>query len=71
MTSDTHKKDERTEAIKKPIGQDDKPARTLGNRPVDPNAANQKPTIPPGVEPDDVWDPGSSTPGAPPVDNRS
>lgn len=47
------------------------PPRTLGNRPVDPNAMNQKPRVPPGVDPDDVWDPGSSTPGAPPVDNRS
>lgn len=53
-------------------GREDKPARTLGNRPIDPNAVNQKHgKVPPGVEPDEVWDPGSNTPGAPPVDNRS
>lgn len=45
--------------------------RTLNERPADPNRAGAKVRIPPGVEPDDLWDSGSQTPGAPPVDNRS
>lgn len=46
-------------------------ARTLNERPVDPNAASEKIKLPPGVEPEEVRDPGRQTPEAPPVDNRS
>jgi hypothetical protein len=49
---------------------EDKPERTLGNHPADPNSINAK-TFPPGVDPKDAMDPGRQTPGAPPVDNRS
>lgn len=44
---------------------------TLLNRPVDANQMGVDIQIPPGVEPNDLHDPGSQTPGAPPVDNRS
>lgn len=44
---------------------------TLLNRPVDANQTGVDIQIPPGVEPNDMHDPGSQTPGAPPVDNRS
>lgn len=46
------------------------PARSLQNRPLDPNSTAEK-TFPPGVDAADVRDPGRQTPGAPPVDNRS
>ncbi len=69
--NDTRKPAEATPVDESQSGKD-KPARTLGGRPVDPNAVNQKHgRVPPGVKPDEVWDPGSNTPGAPPVDNRS
>ncbi|MBV7486144.1 hypothetical protein [Bordetella sp. BOR01] len=45
--------------------------RTLSDRPADPNRAGAKVRIPPGVDAEDVRDPGRQTPGAPPVDNRS
>jgi len=45
--------------------------RSVANRPVDPNSITRKVKVPPGVHPDEVWDPGNQTPGAPPVDNRS
>ncbi len=45
--------------------------RTLGNHPVDPNAWTSKVNIPPGISAEDAIDPGSATPGAAPVDNRS
>lgn len=45
--------------------------RTLNNRPADPNRAGAKVRIPPGVDAQDLWDPGNQTPDAPPVDNRS
>lgn len=45
----------------------DPPARTAGDHPVDPNAAAAKASLPPGVDPRDVRDPGRQTPGAPPV----
>lgn len=48
----------------------DAPARSLQNRPIDPNSSTEK-TFPPGVDARDVADPGRQTPGAPPVDNRS
>jgi len=62
-----------------PTGQDskpgepakDKPPRSLNNRPEDPNRLGADRTVPPGVEPEDLWDPGSRTPDAPDVDNRS
>ncbi|GAA5235107.1 hypothetical protein FOZ76_22950 [Verticiella sediminum] len=60
-----------TPSVEKPRNTREPEDRTLGNRPVDPNAANQKVRIPPGVAPEEVRDPGSNTPGAPPVDNRS
>jgi len=44
---------------------------TLLNRPVDANQTGVDVQIPPGVDPNDMHDPGSQTPGAPPVDNRS
>ncbi|MBO9353842.1 hypothetical protein GG851_07525 [Bordetella petrii] len=45
--------------------------RTLSDRPADPNRMGAKIRIPPGVDAEDVRDPGRQTPGAPPVDNRS
>jgi len=45
--------------------------RTLDGRPADPNRAGAKIRIPPGVDAEDVRDPGRQTPDAPPVDNRS
>ncbi|MEI2415618.1 hypothetical protein V8Z80_05495 [Orrella sp. JC864] len=47
------------------------PDRSLAGRPIDPNSIPGKVKFPPGVEPEDVKDPGRQTPGAPPVDNRS
>lgn len=44
---------------------------TLLNRPVDANQTGVDVQVPPGVKPNDMHDPGSQTPGAPPVDNRS
>lgn len=49
----------------------DKPRRSLNNRPEDPNRMGADRTVPPGIEPEDLWDPGSRTPRAPKVDNRS
>ncbi|MGE4339304.1 MAG: hypothetical protein AB7E55_25535 [Pigmentiphaga sp.] len=49
----------------------DKPPRSLNNRPEDPNRIGADRSVPPGVESEDLWDPGSRTPGAPKVDNRS
>ncbi len=46
------------------------PDRSINDRPVDPNAAPAKVKLPPGVEPEEVRDPGRQTPDAPPVDNR-
>lgn len=46
-------------------------ARSLNERPEDPNAAPAKIKLPPGVEPEEVRDPGRQTPEAPPVDNRT
>lgn len=46
-------------------------ARTLNDRPVDPNSATEKIELPPGVEPEEVRDPGRQTPKAPPVENRT
>ncbi|WP_041862869.1 hypothetical protein [Bordetella petrii] len=45
--------------------------RTLADRPADPNRAGAGTRIPPGVDAEDVRDPGRQTPDAPPVDNRS
>jgi hypothetical protein len=45
--------------------------RSLMGAPVDPNSPTTQINFPPGVEPEDVADPGRATPGAPPVDNRS
>lgn len=45
--------------------------RSLMGAPVDPNSPTTEFNIPPGVAPEDAKDPGRSTPGAPPVDNRS
>ncbi|MCD0505182.1 hypothetical protein [Bordetella petrii] len=45
--------------------------RTLNDRPADPNRAGAGVRIPPGVDAEDVRDPGRQTPQAPPVDNRS
>jgi hypothetical protein len=45
--------------------------RTWGNHPADPNRMGADWNFPPGINPEDVRDPGSQTPGAPPVDNRS
>ena len=47
------------------------PARTLNHRPDDPNRLGADSNFPPGVEPEVARDPGSMTPGAPKVDNRS
>jgi hypothetical protein len=53
----------------------DRPAesadRSLDDRPKDPNAWTNKGHFPPGVDEQDVRDPGSQTPGATTVDNRS
>lgn len=62
--------DRETEGTRTPQ-KDRESDRTLGNRPGDPNAANQKVRVPPGVDADEVWDPGSQSPDAPPVDNRT
>ncbi|HEY9281559.1 MAG TPA: hypothetical protein VIP51_15940 [Eoetvoesiella sp.] len=45
--------------------------RSLMGAPVDPKSPTTDINIPPGIEPEDVADPGKATPGAPPVDNRS
>lgn len=45
--------------------------RSMMNAPVDPNSPTTKVNIPPGIDPEDAADPGRTTPGAPPVDNRS
>ena len=45
--------------------------RSLLNRPTDPNRTGADKQIPPGIKPDDLHDPGATTPTAPPVDNRS
>ena len=44
--------------------------RSVMGAPVDPNSPVVR-NFPPGLEPEDAVDPGRSTPGAPPVDNRS
>jgi hypothetical protein len=45
--------------------------RSLVNAPVDPNSATTRIDIPPGIQPEDVADPGRATPGAPAVEDRS
>ncbi len=45
--------------------------RSLMGAPVDPNSPTTNINFPPGIEPEDAADPGRSTPGAPPVDNRT
>jgi len=45
--------------------------RSLINRPTDANRTGADVQVPPGVQPDDLHDPGSQTPDSPPVDNRS
>ncbi|MFW7340915.1 hypothetical protein V0R37_05145 [Pollutimonas sp. H1-120] len=57
-------RDKNTKALKE--GQ-----RSLVNAPVDPNSPTTRINFPPGVEPEDVSDPGRATPGAPPVQNQS
>lgn len=55
-------------------GSDHKPKdteRSLINRPTDPNRTGADKQIPPGISSEDLHDPGNTTPGAPPVDNRS
>lgn len=47
------------------------PERSIAGRPLDPNNATSKLKFPPGVEPEEVKDPGRQTPDSPPVDNRS
>lgn len=67
-----HSGDAQNHAVLRPDtgAREDAPARSLQNRPIDPNSAAEK-TFPPGVDARDVADPGRQTPGAPPVDNRS
>lgn len=48
-----------------------KDRRSLMGAPVDPNSPTTDLNFPPGLDPEDAKDPGRSTPGAPPVDNRS
>lgn len=45
--------------------------RSVIGKPVDPNSLIEQMQFPPGIESEDAVDPGRSTPGAPPVDNRS
>ena len=59
---------ERAEQERESIPDDE---RTLGGRPADPNRTGAGKQFPPGVKPEDVWDPGNATPDAPPVDNES
>jgi hypothetical protein len=56
------------EAAHKPVP---KGERTLSDHPADPNRTGAGRQFPPGMDPEDVWDPGRATPNAPPVDNRS
>jgi len=60
--------DDPADAAHKPVPKDE---RTLAGRPADPNRAGAGRRFPPGMDPEDVWDPGRSTPDAKPVDNRS
>ncbi|MCV6901327.1 MAG: hypothetical protein NTT76_01335 [Achromobacter xylosoxidans] len=61
-------RDTPAEAPHKPVPENE---RTLSDRPADPNRSGAGHQVPPGMAPEDVWDPGRATPGAPPVDNRS
>ncbi|AYD65903.1 hypothetical protein C4E15_15500 [Achromobacter spanius] len=69
MTTKPHShQDDPQAADRKPVPESE---RTLAGRPADPNRTGAGQQVPPGMHPDDVWDPGNSTPDAPPVDNRS
>ncbi|HEY9316691.1 MULTISPECIES: hypothetical protein [Achromobacter] len=69
MSTQPHShQDTPAEAPHKPVPERE---RTLSDRPADPNRTGAGRQIPPGMDPEDVWDPGRATPGAPPVDNRS
>lgn len=64
-----------TERGDRPAGDDAGPKdvqnRSLNKRPIDANSLPAKGRFPPGVDAEDVADPGRQTPDAPPVDNRS
>lgn len=60
--------DDPDQGAHKPVPEDE---RTLAGRPADPNRSGAGRQVPPGMHPDDVWDPGNATPDAPRVDNRS
>ncbi|AVJ29124.1 hypothetical protein [Achromobacter spanius] len=60
--------DDPADADRKPVPPGE---RTLSDRPADPNRTGAGRQFPPGMDPEDVWDPGRATPDAPPVDNRS
>ncbi len=49
----------------------DEERRSMMGKPVDPNAATNTGTFPPGLPAGDIGDPGRMTPDAPAVDNRS
>lgn len=45
--------------------------RSMVGRPIDPNSSTAKVNFPPGIDSQDMFDPGRATPEAPPPDDPS